>query len=171
MGKAFTALWALTIVLVGASGAARADFTVASNLPSGYSLSSFDIGIGFQGNTSNGFFTNEAPAQEFTASASGILTTLLTTVDQFQPGGVSLNVSIRAVSGGVPGTLLGSVLFTPSQVSPNGLTTLSNFDLSSANIIVTAGQSYVVTYTVDTPPFGSVRYRALLTSPHSYSFN
>src|SRR5205823_3364117 len=100
----------------------------------------------------------------------GRITSLITTVDQFQPGGVSLDVSIFAASGSLPGALLGSVLFTPGQVSSNGFLNPSTFDLSATNMNLVAGQSYIVTYTVDTPINGSVRYRALLLNSNPNFF-
>jgi hypothetical protein len=84
----------LTIGLAGFSNSARGDFAVASNIQGGYTLSGFDNGVGFAGSNSNGVRTNEAAAQEFKAGASGVLTTLVATLDQFQPQGVSLDVSM-----------------------------------------------------------------------------
>jgi hypothetical protein len=95
----------MALGLAGISPEARSDVVLASNLPAGYTISSFNIGVGFAGSTSNGVFTNEAAAQQFTAQAGGKVTTLITTVDQFQPGDVSLNVSIFAAAGSLPGAL------------------------------------------------------------------
>jgi hypothetical protein len=85
------------------------------------------------GDTSNGFFSNETPAQEFTAAASGHLSTLIATVDQFQPEGVPLIVSFYDAAGLLPGSLLGSATFAPSQVSSNGFAAPSTLDVSSAD--------------------------------------
>jgi PEP-CTERM motif-containing protein len=162
--------WAMSVTAVFlalAAGPARADIVVASNLPSGFSLSSFDIGIGFSNGTT---FTNEAAAQEFTAQASGHLTTLTSTLEQVSAGGVPLIVSFFTVSGSSPGSLLGSVTIPQSQVSSNVFTTLSNFDISAANVNVTAGQSYIVTFTVTTPIASSDRYLAGLLNPNASFF-
>jgi hypothetical protein len=151
---------------------ARADFVIADNRGASPTISSFFIGVGFAGNTSNGVFTNEAPAQEFTAQTSGRVTTIVATVDSFDPGGVSLDVAVRANAGGTPGAVLGSALFTPGQVSSNGFSSPSTFDLTAANINLVSGQTYFVTFTVDTPDPGSVRYRALLlnSNPNFFGF-
>src|SRR5690349_15364311 len=92
------------LFLAAACGVAGADTLAADNLDTSYSFSSFFYGVGFAGNTPNGPFSNETPAQEFTALAGGTITTLTATVDQFQPQGVLLNVSILNASGGLPTT-------------------------------------------------------------------
>ena len=158
------------LLIVGLTVPAHADIIAANNLTSPPSYSSFDLGIGFAGNTVSGPFTNETPAQEFTAGASGTITTLTASVGQFQPGGVSLDVSILGVSGGLPGALLGTVSFTPSQVSASAFTSPTVFDLSSAGISLTAGQDYFARFSVATPISSSIRYQALLLNTSTSSF-
>jgi hypothetical protein len=152
------AILVIASFLAAGAGRAAADVIIASNLPPNYQLSSYNVGAGYAGGT----FTNEASAQEFTARASGTLTTLTSTIDAFDPRGLPLNVSIFTAAGGLPGALLGSVLIPPAQVSPDAFASLSSFDLTPAHVSVTAGQSYVMTLTVSTPVAGSVRYRGLL---------
>jgi hypothetical protein len=170
MSKHRVTVMALTIILAGLSGSARGDFTVASNIQGGYTLSGFDNGVGFAGSNSNGVWTNEAASQEFQAGASGMLTTLVATLDQFQPQGVSLKVSITTALEAMPGTLLGSMLFATGQESSNIVNGPSTWDLSSLGINFNAGQFYFVTFTVATPIAGSVRYRAVLVNTNSQSF-
>lgn len=157
---------AISLLLVGSATSARGDFVVASNLPAGYQFSSFDIGIGYSGTG----FVNEAAAQEFTAGAGGQLTTLTATVGQVDPGSEPLIVSIYSAAGAVPGTLLGSATFSPSQVSPNVYNSLSSFDLSSKKIALIAGASYFAAFTVATPIGGDDRYEAILLNPNPSSF-
>jgi hypothetical protein len=168
--RGIVSIGSVLVVLALSEGGTRGDSIVASNMPSNYQFSSNDLGIGFTGSTSNGFFSNETPAQEFTAQSGGILTKLVTAVGQFQAEGVSLNVTIAEVSGTTPGTSLGTVVFSPSQVSSNVFNSLSTLDLSSANIDLVKGQSYFVIFSVDTPIAGSVRYQAILLQPNSSFF-
>ncbi len=162
--------WLFLGLVCLAAAPARGGTVIASNLPTGYSLSSFAEDAGFQGNTSNGFFNNEAAAQEFTAAASGQVTTLIATVDQFQAEGVPLIVSFYAASGLLPGPLLGSVSFAPNLVSTNTFVTPSTLDVSSANVNMVAGQSYFVVFSVATPISESSRYRIVLLNENSSFF-
>jgi hypothetical protein len=159
--------------LAGGAGTARGDLVLASNLASPPSYSSFDYGIGFAGSTSNGVFTNETPAQEFTAKASGVIKSITATVGQFQPEGVPLTVLVTAAAGSIPGATLGSLTFPTSAVSTNAFNAPTTFDFSSTNISLTAGQNYFVEFFTPTPINGSIRYQALLLntgSPIAFGF-
>lgn len=157
------------LLLFGLTGiAAKASTITADNLNAMYSLSSFDYGIGFAG--LSGFFSNETPAQEFTALVSGTVTTLTATVQQVQPEGVPLNVSIFTAGSGLPKTRLGTVSFPQEQVSSNVHRNLSGFDLSTGNISLTAGQSYFAVFSVATPINGNDRYEAILLNLNTHSF-
>ncbi len=149
-----------TVVVVSAlvlfTQPALADLVTADNIGGAPQSSGFFIGIGFAGSSG---FTNEAAAQEFTALVDGTVTTLLATVDRWQADDVPLEVAIHAKSGGTVGALLGQVDF-PSAEVPQGLGA-HPYDLSSAAIDLTAGESYFAVFTVDTPISGSTRYRAL----------
>jgi hypothetical protein len=165
-------LYLVTLALAGGvPGPARADLILASNLSASPSYSSFDLGIGFAGSTSNGPFTNETPAQEFTAVASGTISTIVATVGQFQPQGVPLTVTVSSASGSVPGAALGSATFSTNLVSSNAFNQPTTFDLSAAHIALVAGHDYFVTFSVATPINGSIRYQALLlNTPNPIAF-
>jgi hypothetical protein len=161
---------ACVVALAWTAGAARGDLVVANNINGGFQSSGFDIGIGEAGVLG---ITDEAAAQRFVAQGSGTLTTVTASLDQFQPGGVPLLVGIRALSGTMPGAVLGTITVPPAQVAgPPNDTSLTTFDFSSLGINLTAGQSYFVTFAVDTPLPGSTRYRALLlaTNPLFFGF-
>ena len=153
---------ALLIVLAVSAGTARADIVAASNLSGSPSYARFFLGVGFAGGTPNGPFTNETPAQEFTASAGGLITTLTATIGQSNPQGIPLTVTISQAAGSIPGAALGSETFTTAQVSSNPFTSPTTFDLSAANINLVTGLDYFVTFTVATPINKDVRYEALL---------
>jgi hypothetical protein len=174
MRRSLSALAVLGLTLTvsfGAGGVARGDVVIASNLAASPSYSSFDYGIGFAGSTSNGPFTNETPAQEFTAGTSATIHTITATVGQFQPQGVPLTVLVTTAAGSIPGATLGSVTFATGQVSSNAFTSPTTFDMSSAGINLTAGQHYFVEFFVATPINGSIRYQALLlNTPNPIAF-
>jgi hypothetical protein len=162
---------ATLLALMVTGGRVHADSIIANNFPSPPSYSSFDLGIGFAGNTSNGPFTNETPAQEFTAQMSGVISQIVASVGQFQPEGVPLTVTVLEAAGSIPGTALGSLTFATNQVSSNAFNSPSTFDFSSANISLTSGQNYFVEFSVATPINGSIRYQALLlTTPSPIAF-
>lgn len=141
------------------SAPSQADITVADNLKNSVGMSSYDIGIGTS-NIINGplVFTNESGGQRFVAGASGNLTTITSNVATWNPGNDSLNVSIYQASGNVPGTLLGSLLAPPSSVSSAASNPRTTFDFTADHIALTAGQSYVVTFSVADPSPTDDRY-------------
>ena len=107
---------AALLVFGSTATTSKASTIAADNLTGTYSLSSFEYGIGFAGSTSIGPFSNQTPAQEFTALVSGTVTTLTASVGQLQPLDVRLNVSIFDVASGFPGALVGTVSFAQAQV-------------------------------------------------------
>jgi hypothetical protein len=169
--KRYASALAVLGLTVVAAGAARGQVVIASNFASPPSYSSFDLGIGFAGSTSNGPFTNETPAQEFTAGVSAMVRTITASVGQFEPQGVPLKVTVTSAAGSIPGAALGSLTFATSQVSSNAFNSPTTFDMSAAGISLTAGQHYFVEFSVATPINASIRYQALLlNSPNPIAF-
>lgn len=158
------------LVLGSTATATEASTIAADNLTATYALSRFDYGIGFAGAGLGGPFSNEAPAQEFTARVSGTVTTLIASIQQVRSQGVPLNVSIFTVASHLPGTQLGSVSFAQAQVSSNVHSNLSALDLSAANISLTAGQSYFAIFSVATPINRDARYEAILLDSNAHFF-
>lgn len=154
-------------VLFG-SRVATADQITAMNMDPGFVSTGWATSVGY---TNNADYTNEAAGQLFTATVSGKLTTLYATVDRFvggQPLKVSIFTADVTTGVGLPGTLLGAIAIPETQVT--GFPPSGTWDLSSLNIDLVAGQSYVVTFTVSTPVYQSTIYRALLTQPNANSF-
>lgn len=166
-GRKWVVLSAL-LVFVSTSVSAKASTIAADNLTPTYGFSSFEAGIGFAG--LNGLFSNETPAQEFAAVASGTVTTLTASIQQVQPQGVPLNVSIFTVANGLPGRQVGTISIAQAQVSSNVFSQLSVFNLSAAHVSLTADQSYFALFSVATPSNGSDRYEAVLLNPNAHSF-
>lgn len=111
--------------------------------------------------------SNDA-GQEFTAATSGTLTTLEASIDKFY-GDVPLDISFYTSSNGFPGTFLGSASVPPEDFDPWGTTNgpMNQFDVSTANVQVEAGQNYVVVFTAAA---SGVQYRCIMTSPNANSF-
>lgn len=166
-GRKWVVLSAL-LVFVSTSATAKASTIAADNLTTTYSFSSFNAGIGFAG--LSGLFSNETPAQEFAPVASGTVITLTASVQQVQPQSVPLNVNIFTVANGLPGRQLSNLSFAQAQVSSNVSNHLSLFNLSAANVSLTAGQSYFALFSVTTPINGSDRYEAVLLNHSAHSF-
>lgn len=157
------------MVVLGAACPARAGMILASNFSPPAASSNNDIGIGYYAYPA---YTNEAAAQEFAATASGEISTLVVTVDQFVPNDVPLIVTVLKAAGSVPGSVLGSGSFSPNQLSTDGISQPASFDLSAAHIALQAGQDYFVTFTVNQAS-GSPRYRAELlggSNPSGFGF-
>ena len=152
-----------TICLSFFAAPCHADVTVANNLQNGVSWSGWNIGIGTS-NIVNGplVFTNESAGQRFVAGASGTLTTITSDVVAWSTGNDSLNVGIYQAAGNVPGALLGSQWVAPSNVSSDPQNPLTTFDFSADHIALTAGQSYVVTFSVADPSPNGDRYLVYL---------
>ena len=148
-----------TICLSFFAAPSQADITVADNLKNSMGLSSYDIGIGTS-NIINGplVFTNESGGQRFVAGASGNLTTISSDIRTSNTGNVPLNVSIYQAAGNVPGTLLGSLTVPTPNVSSDPFNPVTTFDFSADHIALTAGQSYVVTFSVADPISSEDRY-------------
>ena len=164
----------LAVVVCAASVVpARAGSIIANNFTSPPSYSGFDLGVGFAGDTSNGPFTNETPAQEFTAQNSGVITQIIASVGQFLAQGIPLTVTVSQAAGSIPGSVLGSLTFATNQVSSNAFSQPSTFDFSATHITLLAGDNYFVTFSVATPINESIRYQALLLntgSPVAFGF-
>lgn len=158
------------LILPAASGTARGGLILASNLTSPPSYSRYAAGIGYAGSSIFGPFSNETPAQEFTAAASGEIGTITATVVPLQPEVIPLTVNVAVASGSVPGAVLGSRTFASRELSSE-FDVPSTFHFSSAGIHLTAGQRYFVWFSVATPANDSLRYMArLLNTPNPIGF-
>jgi len=159
------------ILLTSWAGPARGDYTIASNFTAaGYVSSGSAIYVGDVFAPLG--ITNEAAAQEFTASATGYVTTIVASIDKFTPLTFPLIAKITQANGSVPGAVLASISLPPSQVAtsvPAG-TSLTTLDFTRANVQLSAGTSYFVTLSVDAAAAGDVRYRALLLATNANFF-
>ncbi len=137
---------------------------VANNLAEqGYVSTGWATSVGYS-NPRLGF-TKEGAGQEFTSTKTGLLTSISATVDKFI-GGQDLIVSLYTANQGVPSLFVGSVRVPETEFSGS----INTFDFSGLNILLIENQSYVVTFTVDSPVGLTTSYRALLTETNENSF-
>lgn len=155
--SAFVAAFGL---LITTTSLAQDVVTATTVADAGFSSSGYHVGIGYA--SSDGRFTNEAAAQLFIPEVSGLLTTVTASVDPIR-GGEPLQVSVFTSSGGVPGTNLGTVAISETEMSnfTSSDWEMNTFDLSGLNIELVAGNSYFMVFRTATAIVSSSRYRAV----------
>ena len=134
---------------------ADAGVVLANNIPTNFQFTSFRGDVGFNDPPQ---FPNTADGQLFVAQTSGKVESIISVIENLQPGqSVPLDVGIYAANGTLPGSLIGNLVPIAPSALPTAAFTQVTLDMSSSDANLVAGQSYFVLLTVTTPSTTSLQ--------------